>query len=138
MRASGRSGRLIAASALLLAAAWGCATTHPDFERYFHSEGMGVENADSPSHRDWMELAATRYGCDTMALRTGVRTVDDFAVGLPPCEIASRNPPEVIRAYKTANGLREEWRFGSGARTTSVYFEGPNAKSLMSTFIKWW
>ncbi len=124
--------------ALLCAAAGGCATVRPDFERYFNAEGMGVENPDSPSHRDWMQLAATRYGCDTMALRVGVRTVNDFAVGLPPCAIASRNPPEVIRAFKTPQGLREEWRFGAGARSTSVYFEGPNEKALLSTFIKWW
>jgi hypothetical protein len=124
--------------AFLVSIAGGCATAQPDFERYFHGEGMGLENPDSPSHRDWMQLAAARYGCDTMAIRVGVRTVNDFAVGLPPCDIASRNPPEVIRAYKTAQGLREEWRFGAGARRTSVYFEGPNEKSLLSTFVKWW
>lgn len=138
MSGSRQSARMAVTGAFLVLVAGGCATAHPDFERYFQAEGMGLENPDSPSHREWMQLAATRYGCDTMAIRTGVRTVDDYAVGLQPCEIASRNPPEVIRAFKTAQGVREEWRFGSGARRTSVYFEGPDEKSLRSTFIKWW
>jgi hypothetical protein len=128
----------VTAAALLALVAGGCATAHPDFEQYFNSEGTGLENAISPSHGEWMQLAATRYGCDTMAIRDGVRSVNDFAVGLPPCDIASRNPPGVIRAFKTANGIREEWRFGEGTRRTTVFFEGKDPKGLQSTFIRWW
>lgn len=127
--------RLLTLCGLLLV---GCATARPDFEHKFLSEYLGVENVDSPSHAEWMRFVATRYGCDTMPLRQGVRSYSEMAVGLPPCDIASRNPPEVIRGWKTPPGLREEWRFGAGARRTSVYFEGPSEKALLVTFIQWW
>lgn len=128
--------RLLALCGLLLA---GCATVHPDFEQYFNAEYQGAEHYnESPSHGPWMRLAATRYGCDTMAIRTGVRSYSEMAVGLPPCDIASAIPPGAIRAYKTANGIREEWRFGSGARTTIVHFEGPNPRGLLVTFVQWY
>ncbi len=121
----------------LLAA--GCATLRPDFEQYFNAEYTGAENYNqSPSHGPWMQLAATRYGCDTMAIRTGVRGYSEIAVGLPPCDIASAIPPGVIRAYKAEAGIREEWRFGSGSRTMIVRFEGSSPRALVSTFVQWY
>jgi hypothetical protein len=117
----------------------GCATVHPDFEQYFNAEYQGAENYnESPSHGPWMRLAATRYGCDTMAIRTGVRGYSQMAVGLPPCDIASAIPPGAIRAYKTDKGIREEWRFGSGANTTIVYFEGVTSRTMLVSFIRWY
>lgn len=126
----------IATCSLLLA---GCATVRPDFEQYFNAEYQGAENYnESPSHGSWMKLAATRYGCDTMMIRSGVRSYSEMAVGLPPCDIASAIPPGAIRAYKTEKGIREEWRFGSGARTTIVYYEGVDPRHLVSTFVQWY
>ena len=115
-----------------------CATVHPDFEKYF-SEYRGLEyGTDSPSHGEWMQLVATRYGCDTMPLRTAVRSYGNIAVGVPPCDIASAIPPGVIRAYKTPTGTREEWRFGSGSNTYVVNFEGTTTRTLKSTFVQWY
>ncbi len=126
----------IAIPGLLLAA---CATVRPDFEQYFNAEYTGAENYNqSPSHGPWMRLAATRYGCDTMAIRQGVRGYSEMAIGLPPCDIASAIPPGVIRAYKTETGIREEWRFGSGSRTMIVRFEGSSPKTLISSFVQWY
>lgn len=126
----------IAVVGLLVA---GCATVRPDFEQYFNAEYQGAENYnESPSHGAWMKLAATRYGCDTMVIRSGVRSYSEMAVGLPPCDIASAVPPGVIRAYKTTTGTREEWRFGTSARRTTVYFEGPTTRTMLVSFIQWW
>ncbi len=131
-----RLPKWIAVACLVLA---GCATVRPEFEQYFEAEYQGAENyLQSPSHDAWMKLAATRYGCDTMVIRQGVRSFSEMAVGLPPCDIASAIPPSVIRAYKTQTGIREEWRFGTSARRTVVYFEGVNNRALAVSFIQWW
>jgi hypothetical protein len=131
------TGLAITGASLLLVGG-SCATVRPDFEKTFISENTGLEYQDAPSHAEWMRFVATRYGCDTMAIRTGVRSFSEMGTGAPPCDIASRNPPEVVRAWKTPRGLREEWRFGSGGRRMSVYFEGPSERALISNFIQWW
>ncbi len=114
----------------------------PDFEQYFTAEYVGAEYAGaqsvSPSHARWMGLLATRYACDTVRLRYTTRSYTEYAVGLPPCDIASEIPPGVIRAWKTATGIREEWRMGSGAHKTTLYFEGATERALLVTFIQWW
>jgi hypothetical protein len=117
----------------------GCATVRPDFEQSFNAEYQGLEYSnESPSHDRWMRLAATRYGCDTAAISKGVRRWDDIRVGLPPCEIASAIPPREILAFKTATGIREEWRFGSGSRTLLVRLEGPDPRGLQVSFVQWY
>ena len=121
---------------LVLAA---CATVHPDFQKYFNAEYQGHEYAnDSPDHREWMTLTFTRYGCDTVPIRTAKRDMTLMPIGVPPCDIAGAIPPGEIRAFKTATGIREEWRFGSGARTMVVYFEGTTTRTLRSSFIQWY
>jgi hypothetical protein len=125
----------IGMSGLLLA---GCATVPPDFEQHFDAGYSGAEYYNqSPSHAAWMRLAATRYGCDTMPIRTTPRSLTDIYVGVSPCRIAGAVPPSVIRAFKTPTGIREEWSFGSGAQTMIVHFEGTTAHTLVSTFIHW-
>jgi hypothetical protein len=125
------------AGALLVSVVGSCASAHPDFEQTFNSEYVGLEHALSPSHDAWMHLLATRYGCDTLPIRQAVRGDQDLLIGLSPCDIAGRNPPEAVRAWKTPQGLREEWRFGAGSRRTSVYLEGPREKELKTTFVQW-
>jgi hypothetical protein len=121
---------------LLLA---GCATVHPDFQKYFNAEYQGHEYYnDSPDHAEWMQLAATRYGCDTMPIRTAIRDQTRMPVGVPPCDIAGAVPPGEIRAFKTPKGMREEWHYGSGARTMVVNFEGTTTRTLVTTFIQWY
>jgi hypothetical protein len=126
----------IGACCLLLA---GCATAHPYFEQYFNASYEGAEYYnESPDHGKWMVLLATRYGCDTMPLRTAARGTTEMATGVPPCDIASAVPPGVIRAFNKPDGIYEEWRFGSGAQTMVVHFEGANPKALRSTFVQWY
>ncbi|MGD0992473.1 MAG: hypothetical protein ABR998_08380 [Gemmatimonadales bacterium] len=126
----------IGMSVLLLA---GCATVHPDFEKYFNAEYQGHEYYnDSPDHAVWMQLAATRYGCDTMPLRTAIRDQTSMPIGVPPCDIVGAIPPGEIQAFKTPTGIREEWRFGSGARTMVVNLEGTTPRTLKTTFIQWY
>ncbi len=133
------AARSVAGIALVGLLVAGCATVRPDFEQYFNAEYQGAENyGESPSHDAWMKLAATRYGCDTMTIRTGIRSFSEMAVGLPPCDIASAIPPGAIRAYKTATGIREEWRFGTSAKRTTVTFEGATPRQMLVTFISWW
>jgi len=126
----------IGASCLLLA---GCATAHPIFEQYFNATYQGAEYAnDSPDHGKWMQLVATRYGCDTTDIRTAVRSYGNIAVGVPPCDIAGAIPPGVIRAFMIDTGISEEWRFGSGSNTYVVHFEGASPRALRSTFVQWY
>ena len=126
----------IGMSVLLVA---GCATLRPDFEASFNTEFQGLEYSnESPSHDPWMRLAATRYGCDTLVLSKGMRRWDDIRVGLPPCDIASAIPPREILGYKTATGIREEWRFGSGSRTLLVRLEGTDPRALVTAFVQWY
>jgi hypothetical protein len=127
---------LLGPAALLIALAGACATVHPDFEQTFNSEYQGGEHDMSPSHDAWMRLLKTRYGCDTIPLRQAIRGEQDYLIGLSPRDIASKSPGGV-RAWKTPQGIREEWRFGSGARRTSVYLEGPSEKELRTTFVQW-
>jgi hypothetical protein len=123
----------IGMSGLLVA---GCATMHPDFEQDFNTEYVGIEyQNESPSHDVWMKLAASRYGCDTLAIRRTVRGWTDMGVGATPCEIAAGIPPGSIRGFKTEKGYREEWHYGSGARTMTIHFEGATTRTLVSTFV---
>jgi len=126
----------IGASCLALV---GCATAQPDFEQYFNARYEGAEfNNQSPDHDKWMGLLVTRYGCDTMPLRTATRGGTEMATGVLPCDIASAIPPGEIRAFQKPDGLHEEWRFGAGSNKYIVYFEGPSPKTMRSTFVQWY
>jgi hypothetical protein len=132
----GRLTTWIGMSGLLLV---GCTTVHPDFEKHFNAEFQGLEYSNSsPDHGEWMKLAATRYGCDTMPIRTAVRDKTRMPIGVPPCDIAAAIPPGSIQAFKTSTGIREEWRFGSGSRTMVVSFEGTTPRTLVTTFVNWY
>ncbi len=127
----------------ILTVAAACATgPRPDFEQYFNAEYSGAEYAGSqtvsPDHAQWMSLLATRYGCDSTKIRYTTRSYTEYAVGLAPCDIASEIPPSAIRAWKTAKGLKEEWRMGTTTRRTTLTFEGPSERGLLVTFINWW
>jgi len=116
----------------------GCATAAPIFEKDFNSAYQGLEyRNDSPFHGEWMQLAATRYGCDTMPLRTAVRDTYSYRLGLPPCEIIAAIPPIELRAFKTPTGIREEWRFKTGSQTYTVVLEGVDPRSLKTSFVQW-
>jgi len=126
----------IGMSGLFLAA---CATARPIFEQSFISEYQGMESSHvSPSHNLWMRVAATRYGCDTSSISRAIRTEADYKYDAAPCDIAGSVPPREILAYKTATGIREEWRFGTGSQTVLVRFEGAQPRTLTVSFVQWY
>ena len=134
-----RAARLttwIGMSVLLLV---GCATVHPDFEKYFNAEYQGHEYYnDSPDHAEWMQLAATRYGCDTMPLRTAIR--DQTA-----CRSACRRAtsPAPFRPARSRRSRRRRGSARSGATAPvpgrwSSSFEGTTPRTLRTSFIQWY
>jgi len=131
IHAVGRAGALCA----LLAA--GCATAHPDFEQTFRG--------GRPDRDAWMRLLSTRYGCDTAVLLVNMpqrsegvglpsltRTpAPGIALGMTACTIASLIAPEVVDAWVTRDGIREEWKYRTNAGAlTSVYLEGHELQTL--------
>jgi hypothetical protein len=102
----------------------GCASVRPSFERRFSPEFR--------SSRDlWMRLLASRYGCDT-ALVVAASQSRSVNVGAGPCDLATFAVPEVVDAWQTASGIREEWKFRmkTGEPLLSVYLEGSNERTL--------
>ena len=131
IRALGRAAALCA----LLAA--GCATVHPSFEQTFRG--------GRPSYDRWMGLLTTRYGCDTTIVvanmprrwnGVGLRPLTRepgrrLQVGMTACDVASLVAPEVVDAWVTAQGIREEWKYRPGqSGLTSVYLEGHDTSTL--------
>jgi hypothetical protein len=131
-------GHALTLCALLLA---GCATAHPNFEQTFRG--------GRPSHDQWMSLLMTRYGCDT-ALVVAAMPERWNGVGLPPlvrerarpmelgmtaCDLASVIAPEVVDAWVSPDGIREEWKYRQQTRRgegdlVSVYLEGHDTNAL--------
>ena len=127
-------GRAVALCALLGA---GCATVHPNFEQTFRG--------GRPSYDQWMRLLTSRYGCDTTIVLANMPTRWN-GVGLPPltrepgrrlqvgmiaCDVASVIAPEVVDAWVTPQGIREEWKYRAGqSGLTTVYLEGHDTRTL--------
>lgn len=121
---------------LLLA---GCATAHPDFERR-----LDTAASTGRPHDLWMQLLDMRYGCDTVFVKAhsrvrlgmvwmhGSATDPALGVGMTPCDLASAIRPEIVRAWHTPPGLREEWlyRTYAGSPLSTVYLEGPSQREL--------
>ena len=126
-----------AACCLLLA---GCATVRPDFERRFETAA-----STGPPHDAWMVLLDMRYGCDTVFVKAHARQWPG-PIGLPsltsgeprrsvqsgmsPCDLASLITPEVVRAWHTPPGLREEWLYRTRGELSTVFLEGPSQLDL--------
>jgi hypothetical protein len=128
-----------AACCLLLV---GCATARPDFEQRFETAAM-----TGRPHDAWMVLLEMRYGCDTVFVkahapewppRVGLRPLTSgepalrVQAGMSTCDLASLVTPEVVRAWHTPPGLREEWlyRTTGGSPLSSVFLEGPSQQEL--------
>ena len=125
---SARTRALLGVSVLLAAS---CATGRPDFEQRF--------GPDALSRNRWAQLLVTRYGCDTTFTRPqygmGYEQVNPSSVraGTLVCEISSSFPTAVL-AWRTPEGLREEWRFSSPARGSwMLLWEGPDPLHLRVT-----
>ncbi len=130
--------RGLAACCLLLA---GCATAHPDFEQRFETAAV-----TGPPHDAWLQLIDVRYGCDTVIVkanapswppRVGLRDLSrgvprlTLQTGIAACDLASLITPEVVRAWYTPPGLREEWTYRSGkGQLSTVFLEGPSQREL--------
>jgi hypothetical protein len=102
----------------------GCATVHPSFERRF--------NPEFRSSRDlWMRVLVSRYGCDT-ALVVAESQTRPINAGAGACDLATLVTPEVVDAWQTADGIREEWKFRvyTGEPVLSVYLEGSDERTL--------
>jgi hypothetical protein len=127
-------GRAIALCALLGA---GCATVHPNFEQTFRG--------GRPSRDQWMILLTSRYGCDTAIVVANMprrwegvglpsltrEPVRRMQVGMTACDVASVIAPEVVDAWVTPQGIREEWKYRPGqGGLTSVYLEGHETNAL--------
>jgi hypothetical protein len=133
------------AGALLLSVAGACATARPDFERRFETAAV-----TGRPHDAWMVLLGTRYGCDTVLVKANAPSWPPL-VGLPelspgepgrrvqsgmsPCDLASLVTPEVVRAWHTPPGWREEWvyRASGGAPLSSVFLDGVSERELKVT-----
>jgi hypothetical protein len=126
------------ACCLLLA---GCATARPDFEQRFETAAV-----TGRPHDAWMALLDMRYGCDTVIVkanapswppRVGLRDLSPgvprlaLQSGISACDLASLVTPEVIRAWHTPPGVREEWvhRTARGQLSTE-FLEGPSPREL--------
>jgi hypothetical protein len=128
-----------AACCLLLA---GCATAHPDFERRFDTAA-----STGPTQDVWMVALDMRYGCDTVLVKAhgqAPRTLvwmharesqPDVRVGMSPCDLGSLIRPEVVRAWHTPPGVREQWlyRTHGGSPLSSVFLEGSSQRELRVT-----
>ena len=128
----------LAAGCLLLA---GCATAHPDFEQRFETAAV-----TGRPHDAWMALLDVRYGCDTVIVkanapswppRVGLRDLTrgvprlTLQSGIGACDLASLITPEVVRAWYTPPGLREEWSYRSDkGQLATVFLEGPSQREL--------
>jgi len=127
------------ACCFLLAA---CATAHPDFEHRFETAAV-----TGPLHDAWMQLLDMRYGCDTVFVKAHAKAwpprvgLPDLSPGEPPprvqsgmsaCDLATIITPEVVRAWHTPPGVREEWlyRLNGGAPLSTVFLDGPTAREL--------
>jgi len=97
----------------------------PDFERHFNT----AAHTGRP-HDLWMQLLDMRYGCDTVFVKA--RSQPSVQSGMSACDLAGLVTPEVIRAWYTPTGLREEWlyRTYNGAGLSTVFLEGPNQREL--------
>jgi hypothetical protein len=102
----------------------GCASAHPSFERRF-AEGV------RSSHDLWMRLLESRYACDSGLVMDAMHT-RAARVGMGPCDLATVVSPEVVQTWRTADGLREEWKFRAyrGQPPVSVYLEGSSPRAL--------
>jgi hypothetical protein len=93
-----------------------------------------------------MRLLDMRYGCDTVLViahgrarravdwRSGGASNPELRVGMSPCDLASLITPEVIRAWYTPPGLREEWLYRtarSKGQLSTVFLEGPSQRELL-------
>jgi hypothetical protein len=92
-----------------------------------------------------MDLLVTRYGCDTVMVVANTPRREEgvglpsltraperkMQVGMSACDMASLVAPEVVVAWVTPEGIREEWRFrlDTGGVAT-VYLEGREAPVL--------
>jgi hypothetical protein len=114
------------ACCLLLA---GCATAHPDFERRFNTGA----HTGRP-HDLWMVLLERRYGCDTVMVNFR-QPQQSPSRGMSVCDLASVVRPEVVRAWRTPPGLREEWLYHTrgAAQLSTVFLEGPTERELRVT-----
>ena len=103
-----------------LAVAAACATARPDFEREFFASNRAAHDA-------YYRLLGTRYGCDTMVVRSsaaGAVTASE----IPVCIAAARVMPERIRAWRDSAGIREDWEFqGGSARPSTISILGPSS-----------
>jgi hypothetical protein len=130
--------RGLAACCLLLA---GCATAHPDFEQRFETAAV-----TGPPHDAWMLALDMRYGCDTVLVkanapswppRVGLPELSrgvprlTLQTGLSACDLATLIAPEIVRAWHTPPGLREEWQYRTrGGLLSTVFLEGPTQREL--------
>ena len=141
MSGSKRWAGMAVTGTVLVMVAGGCATARPDFERRF------LTGVTGRPHDLWVGLLETRYGCDTVFVkaqapswppRVGLR---DLSPGVPgrsvhpgmdACDLAGIITPEVVRAWHTQAGLREEWLYRTTADgpVSSVFLEGPSERGL--------
>ena len=85
-----------------------CATVRPEFQQHFRP-------GTRESRDRFVQLLATRYGCDTAVAMFNARRGGPgflFAPGLNPCEAAAFIPVLAIRAWRDSTGIREDWDTG--------------------------
>jgi hypothetical protein len=102
--------RILAISALTLvgcALYADCAGARPQAGFVQEFRGGSRDTRDA-----WFRLLATRYGCDTTAVKAP--GADGLMTDATTCAAARTVTPEVVRAWSDSTGVWEEWEyFGS-------------------------
>jgi hypothetical protein len=87
-----------------------------------------------------------RYGCDTVLVKANAPSwpprvgLPELSRGVPrltlqsgvaACDLATLIAPEIVRAWHTPPGLREEWQYRTrGGLLSTVFLEGPTQREL--------